>query len=84
MPHPTLVLLPGLDGTGDFFAPLVAALGDRIPTCIVRYPLAGATDYPTCMAIARTALPTERPYILLGESFSGPIAVCLAAGAPPG
>jgi pimeloyl-ACP methyl ester carboxylesterase len=79
-----LVLLPGLDGTGDLFAPVVDALGPNVPTQIVRYPLSHASDYAACEAIARGALPTDRPYVLLGESFSGPIAVSIAAAAPPG
>jgi pimeloyl-ACP methyl ester carboxylesterase len=43
-----------------------------------------ASDYATCEAIARAALPTDRSYVLLGESFPGPIAVSIAATAPPG
>jgi pimeloyl-[acyl-carrier protein] methyl ester esterase len=80
---PTLVLLPGLDGTGSLFAPFVAALGAVVPTRIVPYP-SEATDYKTCESIARAALPARGPYVLLGESFSGPIALNLAATAPPG
>jgi pimeloyl-ACP methyl ester carboxylesterase len=81
---PTLVLLPGLDGTGDFFAPLLEALGQGVRTHVVRYPVAGAYDYVTCQPLVRAALPTEGPYVLLGESFSGPIAISLAAQAPQG
>jgi pimeloyl-[acyl-carrier protein] methyl ester esterase len=81
---PTLVLLPGLDGTGDFFQPLLESLGDRVRCRVVRYPVDGGFDYATCTAIARAALPTEGPYVLLGESFSGPIAIALAAEAPKG
>jgi pimeloyl-ACP methyl ester carboxylesterase len=83
MSRTTLVLLPGLDGTGDLFAPVVNALGPSVPTQIVRYPLSDASDYATCEAIARASLPTDRSYVLLGESFSGPIAVSIAATAPP-
>ena len=79
---PTLVLLPGLDGTGDFFQPLLESLGERVRCRVVRYPVDGAFDYATCEAIARAALPTEGPYVLLGESFSGPLAISLAAAAP--
>jgi hypothetical protein len=75
-----LVLLPGLDGTGHLFGPVVDALGPNVPTQIARYPLSHASGYATCEAIARGALPTDRPYTLLGESFSGPV----AATAPPG
>ena len=35
--------------------------------------------YSKLEAIARAALPAEGPFIILGESFSGPIAVSLAA-----
>jgi hypothetical protein len=31
----------------------------------------------------RGRLPWDRPYVILGESFSGPIAVALAAAPPP-
>ncbi len=81
---PTLVLLPGLDGTGDFFQPLLESLGDRVRCRVVRYPADGGFDYPACKALARAALPAEGPYVLLGESFSGPSAIALAAEAPKG
>ena len=80
----TLILLPGLDGTGDFFQPLLEALGHTVRTRVVRYPLDGAYDYPTCRELVRAALPADAPYVLLGESFSGPIAISLAAEAPKG
>ena len=81
---PTLVLLPGLDGTGDFFQPLLQALGDSVRTHVVRYPLEGAYDYATCRELVRAELPTGGRYVLLGESFSGPIAISFAADAPKG
>jgi sigma-B regulation protein RsbQ len=81
---PTLVLLPGLDGTGDFFQPLLEALGGDVRTQVVRYPVAGAYDYVTCQQLVRAALPTDGSYVLLGESFSGPVAISLAAQAPRG
>jgi len=81
----TLVLLPGLDGTGEFFQPLLDCLdGAGIRIRVVRYPVDGGLDYPACTALARAALPVDGPFILLGESFSGPIAIELAANAPPG
>ncbi len=81
---PTLVLIPGLDGTGDFFPPLLESLGDDVRTHVVRYPVAGAYDYATCQQLVRAKLPADEPYVLLGESFSGPVAISLAAQAPPG
>jgi len=81
---PLLILLPGLDGTGDFFAPLLEALNETVRTRVVRYPLNGATDYATCLKLATASLPVNEPYVLLGESFSGPIAISIAAAAPKG
>jgi pimeloyl-[acyl-carrier protein] methyl ester esterase len=79
----TAVLLPGLDGTGAQFAPLVDALGPEVPTVVVRYPDA-PLDYEAHQQIAASALPRDRQYIVLGESFSGPIAISLAAQSPRG
>jgi pimeloyl-ACP methyl ester carboxylesterase len=81
---PTLVLLPGLDGTGDFFQPLLETLSRSVRSRVVRYPVDGACDYATCQELARAQLPTDGPYVLLGESFSGPVAIALAAQAPKG
>jgi len=85
MPAPSnllLVLLPGMDGTGLMFEPFVQAAGD-LETRVVRYP-PELTSYADCTAFARTQLPTDRPFLLLGESFSGPVAIALAAEHPEG
>jgi pimeloyl-ACP methyl ester carboxylesterase len=72
------VLLPGLDGTGDLFEPLLLRLGSSIETVVVCYPLE-PLSYEELTAFARRALPTTGEYVILGESFSGPIAARLAA-----
>ena len=79
----TLVLLPGMDGTGELFFPLIRALGKDIPTKIVRYPDL-PLDYGEHEAFVRERLPRDGTFVVLGESFSGPIAVSLAASPPPG
>ncbi len=81
-PLPLLVLLPGMDGTGLMFEPFVKA-AEGFETRVVRYP-PELTSYPDCIRLARRALPTDRPFLLLGESFSGPVAIALAAERPPG
>lgn len=78
-----LVLLPGMDGTGRLFDPFVAAINGRVATSVVRYP-ENLSSYQALTDLARAALPVGEPYILLGESFSGPIALTLAAERPPG
>jgi pimeloyl-ACP methyl ester carboxylesterase len=80
---PTLVMLPGLDGMGELFKPLISTLGSEFTTRVVRYPNA-AIGYAALTAVARRWLPARTPFVLLAESFSGPIAVSLAATQPPG
>jgi len=80
---PLLVLLPGMDGTGEHFAPVLRALNDRLPYAVVRYP-DEPLEYAEYERIAQAALPRDRPFVLLGESFSGPIALSIAAMKPRG
>lgn len=82
--RPLLVLLPGLDGTGRLFAPFLAALGDGLEAEVVTYPPDRVFGYRELLERARPGLPRHRPYALVAESFSGPIALRLAAEAPPG
>ncbi|WP_228488314.1 hypothetical protein [Caenimonas koreensis] len=49
----TLVLLPGMDGTGDLFAPFIAAW--KGPVHVVRYPTDTALNYQELTAFARRA-----------------------------
>ena len=84
MARPTLILLPGLDGTGDFFQPLLEAIADSVPTQVVRYPVNGAYDHNTCLQLVEAELPASGRYVVLGESFSGPVAISLAARGPRG
>jgi pimeloyl-ACP methyl ester carboxylesterase len=78
---PVLVLLPGLDGTGKLFGALVNELAGRLDTLVVAYPTEQCLGYDELVDLVRAALPRDRPFALLGESFSGPIAIRLAAGA---
>jgi pimeloyl-[acyl-carrier protein] methyl ester esterase len=78
----SLILLPGLDGTGLLFQPLIAALPAMIKPTIVRYPGDRHLSYEELLPLAMDALPPSDPFILLGESFSGPLAVMVAAQHP--
>ena len=78
-----LVLLPGMDGTGELFDDFLRALGPGIRPVVVAYPLDRALNYDQLEGVVRLNLPLDEPYVLLGESFSGPIAVSIAAAAPP-
>lgn len=78
-----IVLLPGLDGTGLLFERFVAALGD-FPAQVVSYPSSRAMDYAGHEAFVREQLPRNEDFLLLAESFSGPIGISIAAAPPPG
>jgi pimeloyl-ACP methyl ester carboxylesterase len=80
----TLVLLPGLDGTGLLFAPFVEALGPKMETLVVTYPVDQALGYTELEGLVRAALPKTSSFVVLGESFSGPIAIRIAADPPAG
>ncbi|NIF82527.1 alpha/beta hydrolase [Comamonas sp. Tr-654] len=79
----TLVLLPGMDGTSILFEPFIAALGNRYPVSVVRYPAKDHSQtYAALHDFAEAQLPADGPIVLLGESFSGPIAISIAAANP--
>ena len=84
MTLPSLVLLPGLDGTGLLFGPLLAALPPEVSTVVVSYPGDSQLAYSELLPIVLGALPADRPFVLLGESFSGPLAIMAAAAHPTG
>src|SRR5688500_11525020 len=78
-----LVLLPGLDGTGFLFESFVAAIGKSAEVIVVSYPPDNELDYISLEQLVRSRLP-DRPSVLLAESFSGPIAISIAASPPSG
>ena len=84
MTLPSLVLLPGLDGTGRLFGPLLASLSSEVAPVVVSYPSDSPLGYSALLPLVLAALPAGRPFVLLGESFSGPLAVMAAAAHPPG
>lgn len=79
-----LVLLPGLDGTGLLFADFAASFGADVKIIVVSYPADAIVGYSELESIARSFLPKDQPFFLLGESFSGPIAISIAASRPSG
>lgn len=80
----TVVMLPGLDGTGLLSAGFVAAMrGEGVPVVVLPLPTCGQQDYATLAQALRARLP-DAPFVLLAESFAGPLAVELAAAPPPG
>jgi pimeloyl-[acyl-carrier protein] methyl ester esterase len=79
-----LVLLPGLDGTGVQFRPLLRALPAHIEPLVLSYPQDQALGYDALCEHVRRLLPVGDDYLLLGESFGGPLSIRLAAEKPRG
>lgn len=78
---PEIVLLPGLDGTGDLFERLEQRLAAAMRVTVVRYPQDAGMSYADYAGVACAAI-GDRRVALLGESFSGPVAVMTAARLP--
>lgn len=76
MRTPVLVLLPGLDGTGLLFKPLLDLMSD-ISALVVRYPKDEVLSKDQLVDVIQSQLPRNRVLILLAESFSGPLVLSL-------
>jgi pimeloyl-[acyl-carrier protein] methyl ester esterase len=79
-----LLLLPGMDGTGELFAEFVKLLPDWIEPRVVRYPRDRKMTYDQLLPVVKEKLPSGEPFAILSESFSTPLAVRLAAEIPKG
>lgn len=77
-------MLPGMDGTGLLFRGFLRALGDEVNPVVVSYPPDKPLTYHQLEEFVRPKLPAHGPYVVLGESFSGPVAISIAARNPPG
>jgi len=78
-----LVVLPGLDGTATLhaqFAEVVSSAFAKVT--VVAYPRDAFLDYPALTQLVLSHLPADASFVLLGESFSGPIALAIAANPP--
>jgi pimeloyl-ACP methyl ester carboxylesterase len=77
-----LILLPGLDGTGRMFVPLLEVLPPSMRPHVISYPTDRPLGYDELADYVRARLPDRGRIVLLGESFSGPIAIRVAAEEP--
>lgn len=77
-----LVLLPGMDGTGRLFEPLVRVLPKHLSPVVISYPVDKAQSYPELVSFVQQRVSGGEDYVLLAESFSGPVAIEIAATQP--
>lgn len=82
--RPVIVMLPGMDGTGLMFAEFASILQSQFQVRVLDYPVTPALGYEELAGIVMQRLPVGEPFILLGESFAGPLAIAIAAVNPPG
>ena len=74
-----LYLAPGFHGTGELFGPLVSALDGNVSPQLISYPENLGPSLDAYVDFLAGQIDHEKPYLLLGESFSGPVALSLLA-----
>jgi len=81
----TLILLPGLNGTEGLFSSFVACAPDDFDLLTVEYPTDKKLSYSQLSLFVMAKLKSiGGSYIILGESFSGPLSLLIAEKKPPG
>ena len=73
-----------MDGGGELLHDFIAALDGDPANIVIRYPPDRPMNYTELKTFVCAHLPKNGPYVLLAESFSGPIAISIAASGPPG
>jgi hypothetical protein len=76
-----IVLLPGMDGTGELLGNLSDELSTHRPVQLIGYRVDRPLSYDQLIFYVRERVPNDR-FVILGESFSGPIAIEIAATDP--
>lgn len=81
----TLVLLPGLNGTKGLFASFINCAPDDIDILSIEYPTDKALSYEQLSLFVMDKLESiNGNYVILGESFSGPLSLFIADKKPLG
>lgn len=74
-----LVFMPGLDGTGLSFTPLLPLLTADTQFTIIRYPTDKLLSFEEIVECAAAQIPAGDSFVVIAESFSGPVAVRMIA-----
>lgn len=77
-----LVLLPGLEGTGQLFGDFLKTLPHSLTTTVVSYPTNRFLPYSELLQLVSAAVPQTERFVVLAESFSTPLALKYAATNP--
>jgi len=83
-----LVILPGLHGTDKLFRGVLNQLPPFIRPVVLSYPPDKKLGYsdlvPVVLAAVKKNSPPGQPFVLLGESFGGPLSLLVADQQPEG
>lgn len=71
-----------MDGTEVLFRPLLALLPNWIRPVVICYPARGPHDYVGLLRLVREEIAGLPEFLILASSFSGPLAIMLAAAEP--
>lgn len=75
-----IIILPGLDGTGRLLSDFAKALSPGHDVEVVTYP-DSLFSYDDLEVWLKARLPSE-PFVMIAESFSGPLALSISANRP--
>ena len=78
------VVLPGLDGSSELRSSFERALRPFAETVLVSYPPESVGGYEEARGLVDRAIPGSGSYVLVAESFSGPLACDIAGARPEG
>jgi pimeloyl-ACP methyl ester carboxylesterase len=79
-----ILFLPGLDGTGLLIDRLLPLLPSWLHPIVIAYPLDRMLGYMELRDLVLESIRPGRPFLLLAESFSGPVAALVGELNPPG
>ena len=77
-----LVLLPGMDGTGELFSDLQNRLPRRSNPVVIKYPSTEKLSLYELAELVQNCFPIDENFVLIAESFSVPVALICAAKNP--
>jgi pimeloyl-ACP methyl ester carboxylesterase len=77
-----LVLLPGMDGTGELFSGFTKSLPKEFNAQTISYPTSHFLSYEGLTSYLGSTIDTSQPFVIVAESFSTPLAIQYAAIAP--
>jgi pimeloyl-ACP methyl ester carboxylesterase len=76
---PQFVILPGLNGTDRLLLNFKNTVSSSLDALIIAYPSDVPMSYDEYSDFIKERIPKDRPIVVLGESFSGPLSIRLTA-----